>query len=311
MFITRKPELSVVMPVYNAERYLSKAVESILAQTFKNFEFLIIDDGSTDSSISILQQYAQGDSRVQLIRLAHSGIVNALNRGLAEAQGEFIARMDADDIALPQRLQVQVDYLRQKQDCIGVGCQIELIDPQGQMIGSKHLPLSHNDIDQALLKGHGDYICHPSFTVRRAAMVTLQGYSTDCEYAEDLDLFLRLAEQGELINLPDILLHYRQHLESICYTQTKQQRSIVRHCIQTALKRRGLQASLMAEVVLPEPRNRPEVYQDWARRALKNGHLRTAAGYTCRSLLYRPWSWQSWKLLREISSWKVPVDAKA
>src|SRR5678816_4165512 len=105
------PRVSIVMPVYNAAAYLAEAVDSILAQTFRDFQFVIVNDGSTDRSTAILERYAHRDQRIKLISRPNTGIVGALNDGLAEATGDYIARMDADDVSTPNRLAVQVDYL--------------------------------------------------------------------------------------------------------------------------------------------------------------------------------------------------------
>jgi glycosyltransferase involved in cell wall biosynthesis len=123
-----EPAISVLMPVYNTERYVAEAVESILAQTFRNFEFLIIDDGSTDRSLSILKRYAERDPRIYLVSRPNTGYVIALNEMLAMARGEFIARIDADDIALPERFEVQVAYLREHPEVVCLGSKVQFID---------------------------------------------------------------------------------------------------------------------------------------------------------------------------------------
>src|SRR4051812_2181746 len=108
------------MPVYNTSRYLREAIDSILSQTFKDFEFVILDDGSTDDSPAIVREYASRDSRVRFVPLEHCGYVNVLRRGLEEAHGEFLARMDSDDISLPTRFETQIKYLRENPDCVAV-----------------------------------------------------------------------------------------------------------------------------------------------------------------------------------------------
>ena len=123
-----KPAISVVMPVYNAGRYLAAAVESMLAQDFGNFEFVIVDDGSTDDSPRQLEAFAGRDSRVKVISRANTGIVGALNDGVHAATADLIARMDADDLCTPNRLRVQRDYLLANPKCVAVGSRILLID---------------------------------------------------------------------------------------------------------------------------------------------------------------------------------------
>src|ERR1700726_1508117 len=122
--MTSPPTISVLMPVYNAERYVAEAVESILSQTFADFEFIIIDDGSKDRSLAILEEYAARDPRIRLVSRPNTGIVKALNQGLALASGELVARMDADDIAMPERLAKQRDYLADHPECVMVGSRV-------------------------------------------------------------------------------------------------------------------------------------------------------------------------------------------
>src|SRR5438045_1565655 len=119
------------MPVYNAERYLRQAVESIRNQTLPDFEFVIVNDGSTDRSLRILKAFARSDKRVKLITRPNTGLVGALTDGLGACRGEFIARMDGDDIAHPQRLEKQLTYMREHPECVVVGCRVRGIDPYG------------------------------------------------------------------------------------------------------------------------------------------------------------------------------------
>src|SRR4051812_26679567 len=123
------PTVSVLMAVYNGEQYLREAVNSILSQTFKDFEFIIIDDGSTDRSPELLASYARADSRVKLISRPNKGLTKSLNEGLHAARGEFVARMDGDDISLPERFERQVSYLREHPEVVLVGSRVEFIDP--------------------------------------------------------------------------------------------------------------------------------------------------------------------------------------
>src|SRR4051812_38318159 len=113
-------QVSVLMPVYNAGRYLAEAVDSVLTQSFRDFEFVIVDDGSTDGSAAMLDDYARQDSRVKLVRRPNTGIVGALNDGLRECRGEFVARMDADDVSLPERFEKQVAYLREHHEVVAL-----------------------------------------------------------------------------------------------------------------------------------------------------------------------------------------------
>ena len=128
------PAVSVLMPVYNAQRYVAEAVQSILTQTMGDFEFIIIDDGSTDDSTRILRDWAQRDSRIRLVSRPNTGLCVALNEGLAMANGRYIARMDADDISLPQRFALQLEYLKTHEKLVCIGGSFLLIDAAGRML---------------------------------------------------------------------------------------------------------------------------------------------------------------------------------
>ena len=128
------PSVSVCMPVYNTERYVAEAVESILAQTLGDFEFVIIDDGSTDGSRAILEPYAKQDDRIRLISRPNTGIIGARNEALGLAKGELIAVMDSDDVALPERFEVQVAYLREHPEVVCLGSKVQCIDEAGRFL---------------------------------------------------------------------------------------------------------------------------------------------------------------------------------
>ena len=147
------PLISVCMAVYNAERYVAEAVESILNQTFGDFEFLILDDGSTDGSLDILRRYAERDPRIRLTSRPNQGLVASLNELVDQARGEFIARMDADDVSLPERFQREVDYLRDHPECVLVGSRVRLIDPDGDPLCDWCTMQEHEAIDAFYLRG--------------------------------------------------------------------------------------------------------------------------------------------------------------
>lgn len=206
------PLISVVMPVWNGERYLSQAIDSILNQTFRDFEFIILDDGSTDASPRILADYQARDPRVRVIRLNHEGIVVALNRGIAEARSEWIARMDCDDIAYPERLESQFAEL-QKSGASLCHTQVRLIGdprwltPAGRFVRS-----------QALLKLRFCFQCvivHPTVMFRRSRFHALGGYLPEERHAEDYSLWSRFLQSDRIIGLSEPLLDFRVHGDSI------------------------------------------------------------------------------------------------
>ncbi|MFM7428015.1 MAG: glycosyltransferase family 2 protein, partial [Elainella sp.] len=233
------PLISVLMPVYNAQRYLPRAVESILHQSLGDFEFLILDDGSTDRSLAILQRYAQQDARIRLLSRANRGLVVSLNQLLELAQGELIARMDADDIALPDRFAQQVAFLQQHPQVVCVGGAQDWIDEAGRIL-LRHPEAEQNaEIQELALTGRTP-INHPSALIRTAALRQVGGYDAAFYPAEDLDLWLRLGEIGELANLKATVLQYRQHSQSISEQQQARQIERQRAACQRAWQRRGI-----------------------------------------------------------------------
>jgi len=233
------PTISVLMPVYNAERYVAEAVESILNQTLGDFEFLIIDDGSTDRSLRILQRYAAADARIRLISRTNEGLVATLNELLALAQGELIARMDADDVALPHRFAQQVDFLRREPTVVCVGGAQDKIDEAGRMLIHHEDPLHDAEIQRMALCGRVP-INHPSAMMRREAVLQVGGYDATLYPAEDLDLWLRLGEIGKLANLPETVLKYRQHANSVSEKRQTEQLQHWRLACERAWQRRGI-----------------------------------------------------------------------
>ncbi len=204
------PTVSVVLPVHNGEPYLAEAVDSILRQTFGDFELIAVDDASTDNSRRRLDDAAARDSRVSVVDGQDRGLVGALNLGLSLARGEFIARMDADDISQPSRFARQVSYLRENPDIAVVGSAITLIDASGAVVREISYPLAPADVDRFLMEV-GSALAHPAVMARRKAMLTVGGYRKPFQHSEDYDLWLRMAERYLLANLPDRLLCYRQH----------------------------------------------------------------------------------------------------
>ncbi len=234
------PVVSVVMPVYNGARYLRLAVDSILTQTWRDFELIAVDDGSTDSSKTILESFAAHDPRVVVISRPNTGIVGALNDGIARARGEFIARMDADDEAAPTRLAAQVARLRAEPALVGLGSAVTFMDAAGHSVKSFARPLDHVAIERALLCGDGGAMIHPVVTFRARAVRQVGGYREHANYVEDLDLFLRLAQIGALANLPTSELRYRVHPASINFTKNAGRHAVKLEVVREACAARGL-----------------------------------------------------------------------
>jgi glycosyltransferase involved in cell wall biosynthesis len=199
------PRVSVVLPVRDGARFLRPALYSVLAQTLDDFELLVVDDGSTDETPEILA--AVGDERLRVLRQEPAGLVAALRRGLAEARAPYLARMDADDVSLPRRLERQLAALA---DGVGlVGCGVERIDEAGRVLGSHVLPPDDAALRRRLLLRNP--FAHGSVVVRREALERAGGYRADYGANEDYDLWRRIARDWKLAAVPEILYRYREH----------------------------------------------------------------------------------------------------
>jgi glycosyltransferase involved in cell wall biosynthesis len=216
-----KPKLSVIMPVFNAEKYLKYAIKSILSQSFKDFEFIIFNDGSKDNSDYIIDEYSKIDLRIKVIHQNNVGLVATLNRMVALAQSDIIARMDADDVSMPDRFEKQMRYLHQNPEVALVSTGVRFIDPEGKALGSSGFPLRDVTFDE-LMQGNNP-IAHPSVVFRKQCVTDAGGYRAAYKHCEDFDLWLRLAAHHRISVLPEILLEYRQHSDKISLLQAPAQ----------------------------------------------------------------------------------------
>ncbi|MCO8120565.1 glycosyltransferase [Stieleria sp. TO1_6] len=273
------PSVSVVMSVHNGQDYLDAAVQSVLSQTYRDFEFLIIDDGSSDRSPAILREFSSRDNRVRVISQANTGLTRALNRGIESARGRFVARMDADDLCEPSRFAEQTQFLDDNPSCVAVGCQLSLIDPDGDFLAYRNAPQTHDDIVSRLLNGIGA-IPHPSAMIRRETLCAVGGYREEFQFAQDLDLWLRLSEQGSLANLDKPLLRYRLHCSSLTTQKRAVQLECARRAVAEAFVRRGIKDFVPPSMAHSTP-SASQVLRSWTRMALRTGN-RTAAWKHCR-----------------------------
>ena len=215
------PGLSVIMAVYNGEPFVRQAVESVPSQTFTDFEFIIIDDASTDATASILREYTDGRI-VLLSNNTNVGLTKSLNIGLRHARGEFIARMDADDIALPERLERQVRYLDEHPDVGILGCACQFIGSMGRRLGKKPRPLDDCTTRwTALLRNP---FIHPAVMLRRSVLEE-NGLRYDEEFtqSQDYEFFTRVLKYTRGANLSEQLLLYRKHPGDITSTSRESQ----------------------------------------------------------------------------------------
>lgn len=213
-----EPLLTVLLPVYNGEAYVAKTIESILLQSYGAYELLILDDGSHDSTPAILCRYAQQDPRIRLLRHDNCGVGRTLNRGIREARGRLLAEIGADDLALPGRLQKQVDFLTQNTDYVLVGGFLRIIDAHDQPIGLRKYPTGDRQLRDRMLLYNP--FGSPSIMYRRDDALAAGGYTSRFATSEDYDFLLRLAMRGKVANLPELLTAYRFHADSTKATRT-------------------------------------------------------------------------------------------
>ncbi len=232
-----RPEISVVMSVYNGERYLKEALDSILEQTFSDFEFIIIDDGSTDRSREILTEYAAREARIRLIENAQNiGLTKSLNKGLLQAQGRYIARQDADDISLPQRFEMQLAYLtaHQKIGLLGTSC--TTIDKYGKAGKIREKPVTDTEIRWTILFDNPFW--HTSVMFRRKLIKEHQlMYTEHIKFAQDYELWARMLHHTRAANLATPLVNVRFHSEQISTQKLDEQEATVLQVAKRELNR--------------------------------------------------------------------------
>lgn len=205
------PIISVIMPVYNGEKYLREAIDSILNQSYYKFEFIIINDGSTDQTLNILHSY--DDPRILLINQNNQGVIASLNSGVSQSRGKYIARMDSDDISFPERLEKQFYFLENHPDYHIVGTTFLIIDEKGSVQGINPVLLRDQDLRREILIetifGHGTVM------MKKEIVQKLGLYRRDVIHVEDYDLWVRFSKVGKVANLQEVLYLWRDHTQSI------------------------------------------------------------------------------------------------
>lgn len=210
------------MSVFNGERFLREAVDSILNQTFKDFEFIIIDDGSTDKTSEILENYARQDDRIKIIVNSENiGLTKSLNKGIRQAKGKYIARMDANDIARIDRFEKQVDFMKNNLEIGIVGSSHYFINKKSKIIGKKIPPFKDKDLRKILIKYN--VFCHSSIMIRKEVFEKIGFYDENWKSAQDYELYFRIAKYFELANLGKPLVCWRVDKNSISFYKNKEQ----------------------------------------------------------------------------------------
>ena len=206
--------VDVLIPAYNAAATLRDAIESVRAQTLEDIRIVVVNDGSKDQTAAIAAEIAQQDRRIILVSTPNRGIVEARNEALRNAMSEFIACLDADDIAFPNRLERELDYLNAHPECVAVGSHVDHVDEDGVLIASMTQPVDPAKADAAKAPALEPYIIQSTLLARRADVEAVGGYR-HVPNSEDSDLFWRLAERGALVNLTETLGKYRVHTASV------------------------------------------------------------------------------------------------
>lgn len=257
------PAVTVLIPAYNGGPLLRQAVESILAQTFTDFECLVIDDGSTDGAVDALCSIC--DARLRIVRNPKNlGLIATLNRGLELARAPLLARMDADDVAHPSRLQRQVEVLAARPELALVGCWARMIGLHGEPAGDLVCPVEPQEVLRTVLVGSP--FVHPAVTARTSILRELGGYPTDALHAEDYALWLKLLLRHDAANIPEQLLDYRVHPGQVSQRKIALQRAATDRTRRAARAEYASTGRLALAAQPPEPGR-------WARLLGRHGTL--------------------------------------
>jgi len=240
----KKPKITVLMAVYNGEKYLHQAIESILNQTFKDFEFLIINDGSTDKTAKILQSYH--DPRIKIINNEKNiGLTASLNMGIDMSKSEYITRMDADDISLSTRFDKQINYMEENKDIALLGTFAHVIDENGSIIGGMYKPTDDMDIKKTLKRVNP--LVHGSIMMRRESLFSVGKYDPLFKKAQDYELWLRISNKYHIANLHEYLYERRIHEDSIEARYRKEQ---LLYCILGLIKNANSEVDALADELI-------------------------------------------------------------
>ncbi|MBW4575402.1 MAG: glycosyltransferase family 2 protein [Aphanothece sp. CMT-3BRIN-NPC111] len=250
--------ISVVIPAYNASKFIEPAIESILKQTFQEFEVIVVDDGSTDNTLEILKRYSEQDARVRVIQCEHGGLSRALNRGIGEAKYPWIARMDADDIALPERFQKQIDAAATNPHVVAWGTYAHHINSKGKILSlARSGTTTEKEFNDLRSNGHLVQLIHPTVLLKKEVLLKIGGYKTEFEPVEELELFDRMAEYGPTLAIPEPLLLYRVHSGSVSMQRFFFQRLLMRYVVARHRSRLAGHEELSFEQFLQDYQQQP------------------------------------------------------
>jgi glycosyltransferase involved in cell wall biosynthesis len=312
------PRVSVVTSVYNGEKHLREGVDSILHQSFRDFEFIIVDDGSTDRTWKILTSY--DDPRIILLRNEQNlGLTRSLNKALPRSTGEYIARMDADDVSLPDRLDKQVEFLDANEDVGLVSCSFVEIDDEGRHISIQRLPTRNCDLQQRLLTSN--CFCHGAAMFRRECLSSVGAYRAEFEFAQDYDLWLRISESYKVANLEQPLYQWRAGGGAVSLTRRATQYGYHFLAIDLAKERRKTGVDKLASLQQEERRAfikeefrrhrtarrqaAARDYYGWGLRLYRIGNLRGSLRLLLRAIASSPLERDLWLQLVSLGASKL------
>lgn len=254
--------ISVVMPAYNSERYIAAAIESILNQTMADFEFIIVDDGSTDSTLQIIQCYAAKDARIRVIHNDHGGASHAMNTGIAAACGEWVVVMHSDDVSMPNRLERLMHYAKAAPEVVIWGSNGIYLSATDRKMGSFFVgPTSSADFHSLREKAEIVQVIHPTAMMRRDLLLKLNSYDETIRVAEDIELFDRLALHGELRTIDEPLIQYRIHRQSLSMLYFMEMHALAEYIRERQRCRLANRAIPDREAFLADFRNQPRPKQ--------------------------------------------------
>ena len=309
---TEAPDISVLMTVYNGEEYIEQSIDSLRAQPFEKFELIIVDDGSTDSTSEIIAKFAKLDGRIKSISQSNQGIAAAANAGISVARGKYLAILDHDDLARPEWLQSAKDALDSRPNLVAVGGNYDLIDYKSRYLTTIRQTRG-NDSLQALALGGTCPLTHPGSMMRMSSVIAVGCYRREYEPAQDLDLFLRLGELGELDNLDLVTVRYRLHSKSTSERKAAAQREKAQAACEDAWARRNVKGKFEASRGWRHDGTSSAdhvfalQYGWWAFNSSEN---RTALSYGLRAIRLKPLDRKGWQLTVAAIRKRAPVAGR-
>lgn len=294
------PKVTVVIPVYNGERYIRATLESVFAQTYQNYEIICVDDGSKDGSVAILNSYAE---RIQVIRQANMGQAGARNAGVRSGTGTYVALLDQDDLWYPWKLERQVALLEAHPEAVMAHCDMDWIDETGNVIQRNRVSAARMSAPKGLTMTRlfgWDPCIYPSTTlIRKTAFERVGGFDPEIPwYGEDIDLMLRLREEGQFLFLEETGTQYRKHSSNCSGAGT----DAMFHCAEKFFEKLKTRYARDRGKVAVLDKFLAQVYSDWGKTKMYSGLHREAQRLFLRSLKYYPWNFKTYSRLARASA---------